>query len=143
MVINQKSEVKTLEVKAKDSIYLKVTSLPIEDTFFIGLKTNNKVVDSIINLKLSGFSTSKSSGKNKYSAKYDSIKKGFEISTTVQGSSDTEKHTNTNTIKNTESKESKDKSSEIVKGVGFNWWWFVFCLVIAVLIAFKIWSKFF
>jgi len=139
---SQKSEVKKLELVAKDSVYINVTSLPIADTFFIGLKTNNKVVDSIIDLKLSGFSTSKTSGKNKYDAKYNSTKKGLEISAKVDSSSETETHTNTNTTKNTDTNQSTEVESSETKGFGFNWWWFVFCLVIAIVGAFVIRFKF-
>lgn len=140
---SEKSKVEKQEIVAKDSVYLNITSLPIDDTIFIGLQTNNRLIDSILDLKLSGFYSFKTSGKNKYSAKYDSVKKGIEISSSVQGSSDTEVTTNTNTTKNTNTNNSSVKDSNTVKGGGFNWWWFVFCLVLVIVGAFLIRFKFF
>jgi Fe2+ transport system protein B len=55
----------------RDSSNIKEISKGINDNISLSLRTNNKVVDSILKSRLKGFMTSKKSGDNSYSAKFD------------------------------------------------------------------------
>lgn len=119
----------------KDSIYKEVKTLPIKDSVFISLKTNSKIVDSIVRLKLQHFYTTKTSGANSYSASFDTLKKGLKIITSIKGASDIQTNSTKKTAKSNQVLILKKETAKTVKSVGIGWRWFLFflCLVIAVI----------
>lgn len=74
--------VEKLEVK-KDSTNITKISEEIKENVSLSLRTNNKVVDSIIKQRLKGFATTKTSGGNSYAAKFDYDKMVLDISAVV------------------------------------------------------------
>ncbi len=67
----------------KDSLKVVDRSLAINDKILLSLKTNDKKIDGLIRLRLKGFNTQKTSGKNRYSAKFDYDKLAFSIATII------------------------------------------------------------
>ncbi len=135
--IIEKTELKQkTELKKIDSVVKITKTLPIKDTVIIALATDDKKTDSIITKKLKTFYTKKTSGKNSYSIKYDTIKKALEITANVQGNEDknttvkTEKTEKETEIKTTQKTETKTKG-------GFNFYgWLFFLILLAVVIIY-------
>lgn len=74
----------------KDSVNVTKISEKIDEKVSLSLRTNNKVVDSIIRTRLKGFVTSKQSGGNSYAAKFDYDKMVLEIKAAVAESVNTQ-----------------------------------------------------
>lgn len=74
--------VETKETK-KDSTNITKISEQIKENVSLSLRTNNKVVDSIIRQRLKGFQSSKKSGGNSYSAKFNYDKMVLDIKAEV------------------------------------------------------------
>lgn len=87
----------------KDSVKIIDRSLAINDKISLSLKTNDKKIDSIIRLRLKNFYTSKTSGNNRYTAKFDYEKLALEIAAVLNEtvSKNVEKNTEKKTDKNT------------------------------------------
>lgn len=87
-VVTEKEKIQQTKVVSKktDSSLIKIKTLPINDIFFVGIKTNNKQIDSVINLKFKHFKTAKISGTNSFTASFDTVKKGFQFSAIVSSS---------------------------------------------------------
>ncbi|MCG8776455.1 hypothetical protein [Tenacibaculum finnmarkense] len=83
---NEKKQNTKVVSKKTDSSLIKIKTLPINDIFFVGIKTNNKQIDSVINLKFKHFKTAKISGTNSFTASFDTVKKGFQFTATVSSS---------------------------------------------------------
>lgn len=64
-----KSEI--VENTSRDSVNVKEISKEINDELSLSLRTNNKVVDSIVANRLKGLNLNKTSGGNSYQAKFD------------------------------------------------------------------------
>jgi Fe2+ transport system protein B len=69
--------------KASDSTNITKISEKIDETVSVSLRTNNKVVDSILRNRLKGFQTSKRSGGNSYAAKFNYDELSLEIDAIV------------------------------------------------------------
>ncbi len=87
-VVREKEKIQQIKVVSKknDSSLIKIKTLPIKDIFFVGIKTNNKQIDSVINLKFKHFKTAKISGTNSFTASFDTVKKGFQFIAKVSSS---------------------------------------------------------
>ncbi len=87
-VVTEKEKTQQIKVVSKknDSSLIKIKTLPIKDIFFVGIKTNNKQIDSVINLKFKHFKTAKISGTNSFTASFDTVKKGFQFIAKVSSS---------------------------------------------------------
>ncbi|MCG8749952.1 hypothetical protein [Tenacibaculum finnmarkense] len=87
-VVTEKEKIQQTKVVSKktDSSLIKIKTLPINDIFFVGIKTNNKQIDSVINLKFKHFKTAKISGTNSFTASFDTVKKGFQFIAKVSSS---------------------------------------------------------
>ncbi|MCD8425764.1 hypothetical protein G1J88_10365 [Tenacibaculum dicentrarchi] len=87
-VVTEKEKIQQIKVVSKknDSSLIKIKTLPIKDIFFVGIKTNNKQIDSVINLKFKHFKTAKISGTNSFTASFDTVKKGFQFIAKVSSS---------------------------------------------------------
>ncbi|MCD8450160.1 hypothetical protein LNI98_10675 [Tenacibaculum dicentrarchi] len=87
-VVTEKEKIQQIKVVSKknDSSLIKIKTLPIKDIFFVGIKTNNKQIDSVINLKFKHFKTAKISGTNSFTASFDTVKKGFQFVAKVSSS---------------------------------------------------------
>lgn len=134
-IVKTSKSTKEKEVVIKrDSVYKKVVSLPIKEQVFISLKTNNKLVDSIVNLNLRNFYTSKISGSNVYTAKFDTINTGLKISASVSGNSKTEIQTDKDTTKKEKANAKRVESHNSRNGFSFNWWLFFICLLLILVI---------
>ncbi len=79
----------------KDSSKVVDRSLAINDKIQLSLKTNDKKIDSLIRLRLKGFSTQKKSGKNYYTAKFDYEKLALILATVVGETKNINTETNT------------------------------------------------
>lgn len=90
-------------VVKKDSSKIVDRSLAIKDKILLSLKTNDKKIDSLVRLRLKGFSTQKRSGKNYYTAKFDYEKLALIIAAVIEEtkSINTEKNTEKNTKQDT------------------------------------------
>lgn len=123
-----KSEIKN-SITKKDSSKVVEKSLAINDKMLLSLKTNDKKLDSILRLRLKGFSTTKKSGKNYYSAKFDYEQLALIIASVI-GETKDEK---INTTKNTENTEKvKEEGAEYfykkIKVIPW-WFWLVFAFI--------------
>ena len=122
-------ETKTTEKKEikKDSVNLTSVNKAIKDNISVSLRTNNKVVDSIIKQRLKGFISKKTSGSNSYEASFDYDKMVLDIATLIGETKDT--NTETNTEQTTE-KTFEEKTDEYIsKKIRAIPWWF-YALVI-------------
>ncbi len=101
------------EKVVKDSAIIVRVSEPIRDTIVINMKTNNKVVDSIVDSKLKYLTAVRSSGTNRVKIVYDTIYKTVKIETQVQGSSNEKVTTQSDTTKENNTK--SERTQETVK----------------------------
>ena len=81
-----------------DSINVTVISEQIDDAFLLPLKTHNKKIDSLLKATLKGFTATKKSGNNSYSAKFDYDKMALIIESKIGAS--VNKNTSTATSEN-------------------------------------------
>lgn len=81
----------------KDSTNVTKISEAISDDVAVSLRTNNKQLDSIIKERLKGFSTSKQSGNNSYSASFDYDKMALIVKGIVGASIESNTATNNDT----------------------------------------------
>ena len=88
------SELTAITEITKDSTKVTKISEAIADDFAFSLRTNNKELDSIIKQRLKGFSTSKQSGNNSYSASFDYEKMALIVKGIVGPSIESETSTN-------------------------------------------------
>lgn len=102
----EKTEVKT----ERDSVVIITNTAAIKDTFLVSLKTNDKKIDSVVGLKFKSFYMSKRSGKNSFSASYDTIKKALQITAVLNGNTSINKTTE---LRTSEKKEKNTKRDEI------------------------------
>lgn len=121
-----------------DSVFKQNKTLAIKDTLFISLKTNNKITDSIVTLKMQNFHTSKKSGNNSYSATFDTIKKGLKITSFIKGTTNSITVKSKETTKKKETKSLQVESREQTRNFPFSWWWILILFVVIVLIKIKI-----
>lgn len=121
-----------------DSVFKQNKTLAIKDTLFISLKTNNKITDSIVTLKLQHFHTSKKSGNNSYSATFDTIKKGLKITSFVKSTTNSITVKSKETTKKKETKSLQVESREQTRYFPFSWWWILILFIVIVLIKIKI-----
>ncbi|WP_370408825.1 hypothetical protein [Tenacibaculum dicentrarchi] len=122
-----KIEVVKKTEKLVENKQTKVKSLPINDTFFISLNTNDEKLDSVVKAKFKHFETSKKSGKNSYIAVFDTVKNGIKINTIIDS---TTTITKDNSIKETTNNSSKSaiKKETSVKKYGIRWYWWLLLL---------------
>jgi hypothetical protein len=83
--------------KTKDSTSVTEISRGINENISLSLRTNNKVVDSILKSRLKGFTSSKKSGGNSYSAKFDEEGMMLNIEALIEQSINERKSTNKDT----------------------------------------------
>ncbi|RLK06744.1 hypothetical protein [Tenacibaculum discolor] len=67
----------------KDSVHSITINSAIQDKIFIKVATGDTLLDSLVNQKLQHFTSSKQSGTNSYSVRYDTQAQGFEIRSTI------------------------------------------------------------
>ncbi|MEY8860164.1 hypothetical protein [Tenacibaculum singaporense] len=67
----------------KDSVHSITINSAIQDKIFIKVATGDTLLDSLVNQKLQHFASSKQSGTNSYSVRYDTQAQGFEIRSTI------------------------------------------------------------
>lgn len=82
---------------SKDSVTVTKISEKIDESVSLSLRTNNKIVDSIIRSRLKGFQTAKKSGGNAFSASFDYDKLALEIKAAVAESVQSKTDVNTDT----------------------------------------------
>jgi hypothetical protein len=117
------SELRTSEVKSlkTDSLNTTTVNSAIADNFSFSLRTNNKVVDSILKERLKGFNSTKTSGKNTYQAKFDYDKMVLDIAALVGETVSTNVSTNKESTSATTFEEKIDTYvSKKIKGIP--WW---------------------
>ncbi len=115
---HEKTKQETIKI-VRDSVVITRISEPIKDTIFIGLKTDNKVIDSIVNARLKNLKTYRSSGTNNVRIVYDTIYKAVKIITNVQGSQD--KNTQINNSTDLQSEEKEIDKEKVTKTKQPNW----------------------
>ena len=98
----------------RDSTNVKEISKAINDNVSVSLRTNNKVVDSIIKQRLKGFVSSKTSGSNSYSAKFDYDKMVLDIASII---GETENNTTNTTLDTKTEKTVSETTDEYIKEV--------------------------
>lgn len=141
IVKTEKTISKQTETFKKDSSVALVKSLPIKDTLFFSLHTNNTVVDSVIKSRLRSFYTSKSSGKNKLIATYDTIKKGLKFITSVSASDSIYIKVKEKTAKEDLFIKKRDESRVVNRH--FNWWFYLFLFALVVSCVYYLYKKIF
>lgn len=139
----QEKEIVKEKIQNKDSIVKTEESLPIKDTVFISLKTDDDLVDSLVNIRLKNLYISRKSGNNKYVAKYDTINKGLKIESSISGSKQTEVSTINNTYQKEHNKEKKETKTIIKKGISFSFYLYIILIIILLLTAWYIKIKYF
>lgn len=128
VIKTEKTIQKQKEVVTIDSVVTYVKSLPINDTLFVGLGTNNIIADSVIKVRLNNFYTSKSSGKNRFIVTYDTIKKGLKIIASVSASDSTYMKVKEKSTKENLFIKKRDESRTIKRG--FSWWAYLLVFVL-------------
>ncbi|MBE7671556.1 hypothetical protein [Tenacibaculum piscium] len=123
-----KIEVVKKTEKVVENKQTKIKSLPINDTFFISLNTNDKKLDSIVKAKFKHFETSKKSGKNSYIAVFDTVKNGIKINTIIDSTANITSDKTIKEIVNNSSKSAIKKETS-VKKYGIRWYWWLFLLL--------------
>tara|TARA_R110000782_G_scaffold133638_1_gene225996 strand:- start:664 stop:1191 length:528 start_codon:yes stop_codon:yes gene_type:complete len=98
----------------RDSTNVKEISKAINDNVSVSLRTNNKVVDSIIKQRLKGFVSRKTSGSNSYSAKFDYDKMVLDIASII---GETENNTTNTTLDSKTEKTVSETTDEYIKEV--------------------------
>ncbi len=140
--IVKKKQLVEYKIEQKDSVSIVRVSEPIRDTIVVSLKTDNKVVDSIVNSRLKYLTATRSSGSNKFKIKYDTIYKTIVVETQVQGSTNKEVHTDSK--KSTDSKKVVIDKKETVKTNNTKLYIFigVIILLLGAFIGIKLYKKF-
>lgn len=112
----------------KDSIKTKEVSRKIEDNFSVSLRTNNKLVDSILKERLKGFVSKKTSGTNSYSAKFNYDKMVLDIATLVGETQNTNTETSTDILSEKTISETTDEYiKEVKKRIPF--WVYIIAII--------------
>lgn len=112
----------------KDSVSIKEVSKAINDNVAVSLRTNNKVVDSIIKERLKGFVSRKTSGSNSYSAKFDYDRMVLDIASIIGETSSNTTNTSLNTKTQKTVSETTDEYIKEIKN-RIPWWIYVVALI--------------
>ncbi|MDE1206399.1 hypothetical protein [Tenacibaculum larymnensis] len=97
----------------KDSVQSITINSAIQDKIFIKVATGDTLLDSLVNQKLQHFASSKQSGTNNYSVRYDTQAQGFEIRSTIGATKEvvTKQRDSTSTSQHKEHKQEVKKQT--------------------------------
>lgn len=143
VLITENKEIEKIEATKEASVFIVEENLPIKDTIVISLQTNDKKTDSVLVQKLQHFKASKKSGNNNFTASFDTINKAIKITASVQGSKKTVSENNLETTKKEKVIDKRVENVNHKRGLGFSWWWFLICVIIALTVSLFIYFKFF